>query len=56
MRSAERLGDETLYASAARGGARAGERAEADVAALLDPEARRLAEAFLASLVVHDHD
>jgi hypothetical protein len=55
MRSAERLGDDALYASAARAGAAAAADASAQVAALLDPEGRRLAERFLASLVVHDH-
>jgi hypothetical protein len=55
MRAAERRGDEVAWAAAARAGAALVPEIEADVAALLGPAERGVAERFLASLEVHDH-
>jgi hypothetical protein len=55
MRAAERLGDPVAWAAAARAGAALAPEAEAEVAGLLAPTERGVAERFLASLRVHDH-
>jgi hypothetical protein len=55
MRAAERLADPVAWAAAARAGAALAPEVEAEVARLLAPDERGVAERFLASLRVHDH-
>jgi hypothetical protein len=54
MRAAEQRGDAVAWAAAARAGAALATEAENEVAALLAPAERSIAESFLASLRVHD--
>jgi hypothetical protein len=54
MRAAEQRGDAVAWAAAARTGAALAPEAENEVAALLAPAERSIAESFLASLRVHD--
>jgi len=55
MRSAERLGDDVMWAAAARDGAAALETVRREIAEGLDPAQREVIERFLASLVLHEH-
>jgi hypothetical protein len=55
MRDAERLGDGEQWAAAARAGAEAARAAREELLAAFEPGRREIAEAWLASLVVHDH-
>jgi hypothetical protein len=55
MQAAERLGDDVAWAAAARAGAALTPEVEREVAVLLEPAERGVAERFLASLQVHEH-
>jgi hypothetical protein len=55
MRAADARDDAVAWAAAARAGAALGPAVEQEVAALLAPAERSVAERFLASLQVHDH-